>query len=108
MKVTLWKSLDGNGSFDRHGHDYDCKECDTKGTVEAERTEDNKIACDTCAGTGANGEKTMLIGASTYQLSLVSMVAALPNCMIKMPHSENESLHFRFDGGVGILMSRRA
>ena len=100
-------SCDGNGSFDRHGHYYDCKECDTRGTVEADSVEANKVTCDSCAGTGANGEQAILIGASTYQLSLVSMMSALPNCLIKMPHSENESLHFRFDGGVGILLSRR-
>ena len=100
-------SCDGNGSFNIGNHDYDCKACYTRGTVEAESVEANKVTCDSCAGTGANGEQTMLIGASTYQLRMVTMVSALPNCMIKMPHSENESLHFRFDGGVGILLSRR-
>ena len=100
-------NCEGDGWFMRNNYDYDCQECDSKGKVEGGRVEANKVICDSCGGTGANSEQSILIGKSTYYVEFFSMLATLSNCMIKMPHSKNESLHFSFDGGVGILAGRK-
>lgn len=78
------------------GHEHDCPDC--------------QCECFNCGGKGfIETDKLQVsvgIGAGIYQGKYVALLLGLPNLELG-PISATNPLHFRFDGGEGLLMPRR-
>jgi hypothetical protein len=106
-------SCDGEGSFQRHGYDYECKACDGDGYDECEKDHPGaeKQPCRACFSTGLAhlpGEEHSLVGSSAVRTAYLAAVARLPGVTV---HPNPDDPHIpvlaRFDGGIGLLMPCR-
>jgi hypothetical protein len=79
---------------DGRGTEHDCPNCECK--------------CDECDGTGHVEEAVFVsIGKSAMQRKYAATIMALPSLEVEIPMPDAQRMHFRFDGGEGILMLMR-
>ena len=100
-----------------------CPECDGDGSVYFENTFNSyEPDCETCRGDGvsAGGSETCTTCAGEGHISTpikfggvflgsqyLKKLAELPNAKIEKTDNEIPPVRFKFDGGVGLLMTRR-
>jgi hypothetical protein len=98
---------DGEGEFIHGAHDYECKECEGGGFVDAEKIPENKTVCHACYGRGYKAHRAPVgpMGAG-FDASYLSWIAALPGVLFAA-RGPAESGRFTFDGGEGLLMPMR-
>jgi hypothetical protein len=78
------------------GTKHDCPDCSCR--------------CDPCGATGKMKalRKYVSIGKSLLGLGYVALIMTLPGLEVEIPSPGADRMHFRFDGGDGILMLIRA
>lgn len=106
----------GDGVF-RHGrHYYDCKECDSEGSIVTPAAHGAGDTCHWCYGSGLRSGPTdfAITGwpGKTANQSLVKLLAMLPGAQLRHEPLEHQIksdplIPVRFDGGVGVLMPLR-
>ena len=95
---------DGHGQFDHGNHNYDCKNCNASGQIEAENI------CSACGGFGSYGSvgdtgARTPVGDTGYQTRYLRFLATFPG-MVLAPNG-GHGAPFKFDGGEGIIMPMR-
>jgi hypothetical protein len=84
-----------------------CDVCEGRGTMHD--CPDCTCECDECEGTGQIEEATFVsIGdGPTMQRKYALKIMALPGLEVEVPELTVERMHFRFEGGEGIVMLMR-
>lgn len=109
-KITECDECDGDGEVSWEspgGYDYsaECKRCHGDGVLSG-----GTATCDNCSGVGTVPTTIhVVIGGVRLNLSLLSVIAKLPNAMIAPSVAEGcrTPITFKFDGGMGIIMQMR-
>ncbi len=92
---------DGDGTFFRGKHEYDCQNCDTSGFVILAARRGSGIRCEDCDGHG-HSFKSIAIDGAFFEAYYLSLIDHLPGVMFAV--DKNTIGYFRFNGGSGILM----
>lgn len=95
---------DGEGWFDHHGKEYECKWCN--GAGQHQNGEGDPSYCWHCDGIGEKRYIQVAVGNSHFDRRYLALIAALPNAKIA-PNGPAAITYFAFDGGDGALMPMR-
>ena len=100
------KSCDGEGSFLHNGEEYDCKPCNSYGTI-PDGDEADKVECWACHGS-CHKQQRVEVGGSDFDRRYLAKIMDLPGALFA-PHPTDQSkpAYFTFDGGDGVLMPMR-
>lgn len=96
------ESCDGEGFFEHHGHDYDCKNCEN-GYIYGQGDEET---CDDCSGTGHNQSPMKIAGMGDKYGADARLIAMLP-AGAKISPCEGDMLQVSGDGYTGFIMGYR-
>ena len=87
----------------------DCEMCDARGTLH--ECPSCTCECEECEGTGYVDEiQSVTVGSADIQAKYAALMMTLPGLAVIVPEKDDTKsmmLHFRFDGGEGILMKLR-
>lgn len=97
---------DGNGTFERGDHEYECRSCDGEGHIfSADKT--GTAVCPHCSGLGVNDTRSRTeVGNAMYADRYLWLLRNLP-CIEISPCGKDNPARIRFDGGDGLLMPYR-
>jgi len=103
--TTFSHECDGCGGEGYIAEDDPCRFCDGEGAVPG-----GDRMCENCNGTGtayADCYPSVHFGTTMLSPKLLDKIRTLPKAEIFLPASPTHQVHFRFDGGVGIVMAMK-
>lgn len=101
-KRMVCESCDGDGYFEHHGHDYDCKNCEN-GYIYGRGDEET---CDDCSGTGHEPSPMKIPGMGDKYGADARLIATLP-AGSKIAPCEGNMMQASGDGYTGFIMGYR-
>jgi hypothetical protein len=109
QQVKCSECDDSSGYFKRGPHEYECKECEGTGWLEAE--DGSEIGemrdCDSCDGYGRQSKRVVIAPGFGYDGRLLDKIKDLPGLRFTNGADPEKAGHFQFDGGEGLLMPMR-
>lgn len=111
-KANVCMTCKGDGEFTHDGKDYDCKTCESTGTVWSGNIHAGEvILCQDCEGFGLQSDVRHEVAPNAgYNLLFLHQIAQFPNVRFSVPPflSTQSPAVFTFDGGRGVIMPMRA
>lgn len=100
---------DGEGEFIHHHEMYECQTCDGHGMLpdhDGEYKDSKLMDCVFCYGKGYQS-KHIAVNDAGFQSYYLGWIKDLPGLQITTS-GPDQAMHFKFDGGSGLLMPMRA